>query len=250
VLGDALYLYDVLTAVLSLAVHLTSTLTVDGALSIAVPMTVGGVTLRRFTYGHTVESSPSIASGGGLLVVTVTLADSVTPAAVEITLDTGGNAVRLLAYLNTISSGSVSVNVYNWGAVHGDDGVYRLRARSLLMPDLSTAGPAGSLDYFLGALNTKLGVLQENGVIILTRLDRFDVRFDATDNRIERIEHGLAMLETDRLAAANQLERSAVAAALALERAAANASVCTGGHAKAAPDQTRRRVYRRGRRGF
>jgi len=116
VLGDALYLYDVLTAVLSLAVHLTSTLTVDGALSIAVPMTVGGVTLRRFTYGHTVESSPSIASGGGLLVVTVTLADSVTPAAVEITLDTGGNAVRLLAYLNTISSGSVSVNVYNWGA--------------------------------------------------------------------------------------------------------------------------------------
>jgi len=106
------------------------------------------------------------------------------------------------------------------------------------MPDLSTAGPAGSLDYFLGALNTKLGVLQENGVIILTRLDRFDVRFDATDNRIERIEHGLAMLETDRLAAANQLERSAVAAALALERAAANAS-------SALADTQKRRLTRR-----
>ncbi|MHB8409849.1 MAG: hypothetical protein ACYDHY_17480 [Acidiferrobacterales bacterium] len=115
-LGDLLYLYDVLTAAVALAVHLTSTLTVDGALALASEPTVGGHPLRRTTYGHTTESSPSIAAGGGSLNVSVSLADSVTPLAVEVTLDTGGYGVRLVAYPYSYSAGTVWVNVINWGA--------------------------------------------------------------------------------------------------------------------------------------
>jgi len=92
------------------------------------------------------------------------------------------------------------------------------------MPDVPQTGPTGSLDFFLGALDNKLDVLQEGNLDIITRLKAGDVRFGAMDERIERIERSLATLETDRLAAATALERSASAAATALERAAVAAS--------------------------
>jgi len=113
VLGDLLYLYDVLTAALSLAVHLTSTLTVDGAVSVG-SLTGAGAPLHKTTYGTYYVGNPGIAAGGGA-VYNVTLANSVTPVAVGITLDTAGYAVDLTAYLYNIS-GTVNVAVYNWGA--------------------------------------------------------------------------------------------------------------------------------------
>lgn len=116
VMGDALYLYDALTAALALAVHLTDTLAVDGALAVGGALTVGGHPVRKSTYGHTVVSSPSLAAGGGSTAVTVALADAVIPAAVAVTLDTGGNAVRMVACPYAYSAGSVTVDVVNWGA--------------------------------------------------------------------------------------------------------------------------------------
>ncbi|MHB8409848.1 MAG: hypothetical protein ACYDHY_17475 [Acidiferrobacterales bacterium] len=114
VLGDLLYLYDVLTAVTALAVHLTSSLTVDGAVS-AGSLTVGGAALRRTTYGTSYIANPGIASGGSALYA-VTLTDYVTPLAVGVTLDTGGYAVDLVAYGDGSASGSVTVLIVNWGA--------------------------------------------------------------------------------------------------------------------------------------
>ena len=106
------------------------------------------------------------------------------------------------------------------------------------MSDQSLGGPSGSLDYFLGALNTKLATLQESSVNILARLTAGDHRFELMDSRIQHIEHSLATLETDRQAAAQALERSATAAAAALERAAVQAST-------ALADQQKRRLTRR-----
>ena len=81
------------------------------------------------------------------------------------------------------------------------------------MADQSLPGPTVTLDYFLGALNTKLEALQQGNVNIIERLTAGDHRFELMDNRIQRIEHSLATLETDRQAAAQALERSATAAA-------------------------------------
>jgi len=106
------------------------------------------------------------------------------------------------------------------------------------MPDVPQTGPAGSLDFFLGELKSDMKVLMLTTTDILARLKAGDQRFEHTDNRIERIELSLATLETDRLAAAQQLERSATAAALALERAAAAASA-------ALADTQKRRLTRR-----
>lgn len=115
-LGDLLYLYNVLTAALALAVHLTSTLAVDGTLAVGGALTVGGKPVRKSTYGHTVVTAPSLAAGGGSTNVQVFLADSVTPAAVGVTLDTGGAAARLVAYPYSYGAGFVWVEVINWGA--------------------------------------------------------------------------------------------------------------------------------------
>ena len=106
------------------------------------------------------------------------------------------------------------------------------------MPDVPQTGPTGSLDFFLGTLDNKLDVLHEVSLDIILRLKASDARFEATDNRIERIEHSLATIETDRVAAALALERSAAAAATALERAAAAASTTLA-------DTQKRRLTRR-----
>ena len=116
VLGDILYLYDVLTAALSLAVHLTSSLTVDGAVS-AGSLTVAGAALRRTTYGTLYIANPGLAAGGGINYVTVDLADAVTPVAVSVAIDTVGTSMNLVGYAySPFSSGSVTVTLVNWGA--------------------------------------------------------------------------------------------------------------------------------------
>lgn len=114
-LGDLLYLYDVLTDAVSLAVHLTSDLTVDGAVSVG-SLTVGGATPRRTTYGVDTSANRNIPGGGGAVDVYVALVDSVTPLAASATLDTGGNAANLQVYFQSFSAGQVQLNVVNWGA--------------------------------------------------------------------------------------------------------------------------------------